>query len=74
MIVARGLGRPGGLIVSSGLGQILYEAPDGTTYAYHAGQWHLVTDMYVKSGGSWIKIADLKTYRSGAWTQVWQAP
>lgn len=71
MIVTRGLGRPGGLLVSGGLGRILYETPDGRTWAMTSTGWELVTAMYVHDGVSWVEVPSLSVYQSGSWVRVW---
>ena len=71
MITARGLGRPGSLIVSGGLGRFFYEAPNGQTYVHTGSGWELVTAFYVYTSGAWVVVPDLHIYKSGSWTQVW---
>ena len=71
MIVTRGLGRPGNLLTSSGLGRILRTTPDGNTYIYDNGTWHLVTGVYVHDGVTWVQVPTMYAHKGGDWVRVW---
>lgn len=71
MLVARGLGRPGNLLASGGLGRIVYSPDTGATYVKTTSGWEEVTGFYAHDGSQWVLASQMYVYRSGAWTQVW---
>ena len=71
MIVARGLGHPGGLLVTGGLGQIIYESETGETYVLTSTGWKLVTEIWLYESGSWISVPYLSIRKDAYWNKIW---
>lgn len=71
MIVTRGLGVPGGLLVSGGMGSILLITPTGETYIMTVSGWELITGVYVMQSGSWQPVSEMYAHKSGSWVQAW---
>ena len=71
MIVTRGLGHPGNLIASGGLGRVVYVTPTGDTYIYTDTGWQLVETIFVHDGSGWVEAPEVFSRQGAGWVQIW---